>query len=131
MNDQPTCGQGLALNAELPSRVGDIVSAMADILEAHLPALDITDEPSRVEHEAYMDLIRESREAALQLQAIARQMTGYRDLPLGRHFEEAMAAPAMLEAFQRFVRVEQELVTYLQRRIEEDQEMLAAMGALR
>ena len=128
MNEQPTCGKGLASNAELPSRLGDLVSATADVLEAHLPALDISDEPSRVEHEAYLDLIREHREAALQLRAIASQMASYRNLPMGRHFQEAMAAPPVLESFQRFVSIEQELLTYLQHRMDEDQEMVAAMG---
>lgn len=127
MEDQPTCGKGLASNAELPSRLGDLVSAMADVLETHLPALDISDEPSRVEHEAYLDLVREHREAALQLRAIASQMAGYRNLPMGRHSREAMAAPSVLESFQRFVGVEQELLSYLQHRMEEDQEMLATI----
>jgi hypothetical protein len=126
MDDQLTCGEGLAANAELPSRLGDLVSAMADILEAHLPSLDITDEPSRVEREAYLDLVREHREVTLQLQAIADQMAGYRDLPMGRHFDEAMAAPPVPESFQRFVRVEQELLTYLRHRMQEDEEMLGS-----
>ncbi len=130
MDDQSTCGKGLAANAPLPAKLGELASALADVLETHLPALDITDEASRVEREAYLDLIRENREAALQLQAIAVQMAGYRDLPMGRHFEEAMAAAAVLESFQRFVRAEQELLTFLQHRIEDDQEMLSTMGAV-
>lgn len=128
MNEQPTCGKGLASNAELPSRVGHLVSAMADVLEAHLPALDITDEPSRVEREVYLDLIREHREAALQLQAVASQMEGYHSLAMGRHFPEAMAAPQVLQSFQRFVAVEQALIVYLQHRRKQDQDMLAAMA---
>jgi hypothetical protein len=131
MDDQPTCGKGLAENAALPAKLGDLVASMADVLEAHLPALDITDEPSRVEREAYLDLVREHREAALQLKAIANQMAGYRDLPMGRHIEQAIAAPPVLDSFQRFVRLEQELLAFLQHRVEEDQEMLAAMGAAR
>src|SRR5688572_29905758 len=117
MNDQPTCGKGLAENAVLPAKLGDLVGSMADVLEAHLPALDITDEPSRVEHEAYMDLTREHREAALQLKAIADQMAGYRDLPMGRHIEHAMTAPRVLDSFQRFVRSQQELLALLQQRV--------------
>ena len=128
MDDQPTCGKGLAENAALPAKLGELVASMADVLEAHLPALDITDEPARVEREAYLDLAREHREAALQLRAIATQMTGYRDLPMGRHFEQAMAAPAVLDSFQRFVKLERELLALLQQRVEEDHGMLAAMG---
>jgi hypothetical protein len=129
MDDQPTCGEGLAENARLPEKLGDLAASMADVLEAHLPALDITDEPSRAEREAYLDLARENREVAVQLKAIAVQMAGYRDLPMGRHIEQAMAAPRVLDSFQRFVRSEQELLALLQQRVEEDQDMLAAMGA--
>ncbi|MGH7507978.1 MAG: hypothetical protein ACREMZ_00725 [Gemmatimonadales bacterium] len=129
MDDQPTCGKGLAENAGLPAKLGELIASMADVLEAHLPALDITDEPSRVEREAYLDLAREHREAAIQLKAIATQMAGYRELPMGRHIEQAMAAPRVLDSFQRFVGLERELLAFLQHRVEEDQDMLAAMGA--
>jgi hypothetical protein len=128
MDDQPTCGKGLSDNAGLPAKLGDLVDSMADVLEAHLPALDVTDEPSRVERDAYLDLAREHREAALQLRAIANQMTDCGDLPMGRHIEQAMAAPPVLDSFQRFVRLEKELLALLQHRVEEDREMLAAMG---
>jgi hypothetical protein len=129
MDDQPTCGQGLAETAMLPEKLGDLVASIADILEAHIPALDLTDEPSRVEREAYLDLARENREAALRLKAIASQMADYRDLAMGRHIEQAMAAPPVLDSFQRFVRSEHELLALLQHRVEEDREMLAAMGS--
>jgi oligoribonuclease (3'-5' exoribonuclease) len=129
MDDQPTCGKGLAENSVLPAKLGELVASMAEVLEAHLPALDITDEPSRVEREAYLDLARESREVAVQLKAIAAQMVGYRDLAMGRHMEQAMAAPRVLNSFQRFVRLEQDLLAFLQDRVEKDQDMLAGMGA--
>jgi hypothetical protein len=128
MDDQPTCGKGLAENSVLPAKLGELVASMADVLEAHLPALDITDEASRAEREAYMDLVRENREVAVQLEAIAAQMAGYRDLPMGRHLAQAMAGPRVLDSFQRFVSVEQELLAFLRDRVEEDQDMLFAMG---
>ena len=129
MNDQPTCGKGLAENAALPAKLGDLISSVADVLEAHLPALDVTDEPSRKERDVYLHLVGEHRQAAFQLKAIATQMVGYRELPMGRHFEQAMAAPPVLQSFQRFVRMERELLAMLQHRLQEDEQMLAAMGA--
>src|SRR5687767_13014003 len=104
MDDQPTCGKGLAENAALPTKLGDLVAALADVLEAHLPALDVTDATALAERDVYLDLVREHREAAVQLKAIGTQMAGYRDLPMGGHIETAMAAPRVRDAFQRFIR---------------------------
>jgi hypothetical protein len=128
MDDQPTCGKGLAENAVLPARLGELTASVADILEAHLPALDLTDERSKREYEVYRLLVEDHRQASLQLEAIGKQMAGYRDLPMGRHDDKAMAAPAVVESFQRFVELEQELLTLLQQRVERDRQMLVAMG---
>jgi hypothetical protein len=127
MDDQPTCGKGLAENSVLPAKLGELIASMADVLEAHLPALDITDEPSRAERDAYLDLVREQRQAAVELKAIAAQMAGCRDLPMGRHMEHAMAARPVLDSFHRFVNAEQELLALLQQRVEQDQDMLATL----
>jgi hypothetical protein len=77
----------------------------------------------------YRRLVEDHRQASLQLEAIAKQMAGYRDLPMGRHDQEAMAASAVVDSFQRFVELEQELLSLLQRRVERDRQMLVAMGA--
>ena len=127
MDDHPTCGAGLAESAALPAKLGELIASLADILEAHMPTLDLTDERSRRENEVYRLLAGGHRQAALQLEAIAKQMAGYRKLPMGRHDEKTMAAPAVVESFQRFVELEQELLTLLQRRMEQDRQMLVAM----
>jgi hypothetical protein len=128
MDDDPTCGKGLAENAVLPAKLGELTASVADILEAHMPALDLTDERSRREYDVYRLLAGEHREASLRLEAIGQQMAAYRDLAMGRHDEKAMAASAVVESFQRFVELEQELLVLLQRRVEQDRQMLVAMG---
>jgi hypothetical protein len=128
MDDHPTCGKGLAENAVLSAKLAELTASVADILEAHMPALDLTDERSKREYEVYRRLAEDHRRAGLQLEAIGKQMAGYRDLPMGRHDEKAMAAPAVVESFQKFVGLEQELLALLQRRIEQDRQMLVAMG---
>jgi hypothetical protein len=50
-----------------------------------MEALDLTDDHSREEHEAYRELARGHRKIAAELRATARRMAGYRDLPMGRH----------------------------------------------
>ena len=44
MDDQPTCGKGLAEHASLPAKLGELSSAMAKLLEFHQTTLDLTDE---------------------------------------------------------------------------------------
>jgi len=131
MGEQRTCGQGLAENAVLPAKLGELISAVAGILEAHIPSLDMMDDCSRRERQVYQRLAEDHRGASLQLEAIARQMAESRDLPMGRHDEAAMASPASVRSFQRFVQLEQDLLTILRRRLERDQQMLAAMEAAR
>jgi hypothetical protein len=128
MDDQPSCGKGLAENAALPAKLGELTASVADVLEAHMPALDLTDERSKREHEVYRLLAEDHRQASLRLEAIGKQMAGYRDLPMGRHDAKAMAASAVVESFERFVELEQELLALLQRRVERDRQMLVAMG---
>jgi hypothetical protein len=128
MDDHPTCGKGLAENAALPAKLGELTASVAGILEAHMPALDLTDERSKREYEVYRTLAEAHRRAGLQLKALGEQMAGYRDLPMGRHDRNAMARSAVIESFQRFFELELELVTLLQGRVERERQMLATMG---
>jgi hypothetical protein len=128
MENQQTCGKGLAEHSAVPAKLGELTASVAENLEVHMKALDLKDESSKKEHDAYLELAKEHREIALRLQATARRMTGYRDLPMGRHDEKAMADPKVLEAFESFVKHEQELLELLRKRLEQDREMLTGMG---
>jgi len=122
---RPTCGKGLAANSVLPARLADLMSARAEVLERHLRALDLTDPASRIESDAYAQLVRVHRDVARALEGLAQQMAGYRDLPMGRHDLKVMADPeGQLEAFQRFVGVERELLGLLQAKLDQDQTLL-------
>jgi hypothetical protein len=128
MKNEPTCGQGLAEHSVLPAKVGGLIASLAEILELHMKALDLTDENAKKEHDAYLQLAREYQKIATQLQATAQRMAGYRDLPMGRHEEKAMSSPRFREAFEKFVTREQELEGLLQNRIDEDRRMLIEMA---
>jgi hypothetical protein len=127
-----TCGQGLAENSILPAKLGELTASVAEILELHTRALDLADENSRSEYTAYRELAKKHRNLAAQLQEIARQMAGYRDLPMGRHDPTAMSAPEAVEAFKTFVGLEQDLSALVETRLEQDRQMVAEMvGAVR
>ena len=125
--DAPTCGKGLAEHSDLPAKMGELTVAVADVLEHHMTALDLSDERSRKEHAAYRRLVSDHRKSAAELRAIADAMAGYRSLPMGKHNMAAMANPEARRLFGRFVRLEEELSELLRSRLERDRAMLRAM----
>jgi hypothetical protein len=128
MENQPTCGKGLAEHSVLPAKMGELTASVAENLELHMTALDVSDENSKRERDAYLELVKEHRKLASQLRATAERMADYRDLPMGRHDFGAMSAPRFREAFERFVTLEQELLALLQKKVEQDRKMLIQMG---
>ena len=128
MDEQQTCGRGLAEHSALPARLADVTDAMADNLQVHMQALELDDEAARQEHAVYLRLAEEYRQLAARLHAVAGEMAAARDLPMGRHDHQTLTSPEVGEAFQRFVRARQELLALLQQMVEQDQRMLAEMG---
>ena len=127
MDDQQTCGQGLAEHSALPAQLAEVTEAMADNLQVHMAALELDDEPARQEHAVYLQLVEEQRQAAGRLRAVAKEMAAARDVPMGRHDAETMRSPEVGDAFRRFVKARQELAALLQGMLEQDQRLLAAM----
>jgi hypothetical protein len=128
MADNPTCGQGLAEHSVLPAKLAELTAALAENLEVHMKALHRTDENSEREYGVYLKLVQEHRQIAALLEATAEEMAAARDLPMGRHDAKAMSSPAVVDAFERFVEVERELVGLFQERVRQDAKLLAEMG---
>jgi hypothetical protein len=129
MDEQQTCGKGLAENSALPAQLADVVEAMAGNLQVHMAALELDDEPAREEHAVYLRLVEEQRQAAGRLRAVAGEMAAARDLPMGRHDSETMRSPEVGDAFRRYIQARQDLLTLLQRMAEQDQQLLAQMDS--
>jgi hypothetical protein len=122
---RPTCGEGLAANAALPAKLAELMAAQAEVLKRHTRALDLTDAAAQKERDAYTRLECAHRDAAGELADLAKEMAGYRNLPMGRHDMTVMTDPkGQMEAFRRFVTVEQELVALLQAKLEAEGELL-------
>jgi hypothetical protein len=130
METPQTCGQGLAENSVLPAKLGELIGSMAEILEIHMGALDLQDDDSRLEHEAYRELVGEQRRNAAKLAETARRMAGYRDIPMGRHDMSAMSSRKAVEAFENFVKLEEELLLMLEKRLVADRKMIAEMRGI-
>jgi hypothetical protein len=125
--DQPTCGKGLAANSVLPEKMGQLIAALARILELHTKALDVKDDKARKEYDAYVELAHDHGRIAADLQRTAGRMAGYRDLPMGRHDARVLHDPVNRQAFEEFMKLESELVALFQVRLEDDRKMLDGM----
>ena len=131
MDDQKTCGQGLAENSELPAKVAELVAAMSGVLETHREALAPRDASSRREDEAYRELAQALRKVGEELRAVATRMAGYRNLAMGKHDTAVLSASKAVQSFEKFVRTEGEIVALLQRRLTSDRWMLDQMRGTR
>jgi hypothetical protein len=127
VSEEPTCGSGLAANAVLPAKLGDVIGAVARVLETHTKALDLEDEAAKQEHEAYMRLVEQHRRIATELRSLSEQMGSYRDLPMGRHDLEVVSGAEAVDAFERLVGLEQELLSLLEQRLQEHRPLLGEM----
>jgi len=123
----PTCGQGLAEHSVLPGRLSDLMTAMAETLEVHRTALELSDDTTRPEDDAYRDLAEHQRATAAQLRAIAREMAGHQELPMGRHRIERLTSPEAVAAFERFVTAERALLGLVEQAVARHEAMLGAM----
>jgi hypothetical protein len=128
MEDERTCGKGLAEHSALPAQLSELFAAVADNLDVHMTALDPSDDTSKPEYDAYRDLAKQHRDLAARLRATADQMASYRDLPIAVHDPEVLASPKVFEAFQRLAQRERECLALLQKNAEQYQAMLAAFG---
>ena len=124
MDEEPTCGKGIAANAVLPAKLSELVTALADTLDAHRPALDLDEPAGRQEDEAYGTLVADQREIAARLESLARRMGGYRDLPMASHDMAVMAQPERMAPYARFVAIERELAGMLQQAVVDGEAML-------
>jgi hypothetical protein len=129
MDDQQTCGKGLAQHSALTASLGELVASMARVLEVHMKALDLADESSKREYDAYRELASAHRRIAIELADTAHRMAGYREMPMGKHDMAAMMSPAPRHAFAGFVKHEESLLALLQSRLAADRAMLEMMAS--
>jgi hypothetical protein len=95
------------------------------VLKRHTRALELADAAAQKELDAYTSLERAHRDVASELADLAEEMASYRNLPMGRHDMTVMTDPkGQMEAFRRFVAVEQELLALLRATLEVEEKLL-------
>lgn len=127
MEGPQTCGQGLAQRSALPGRLSELTAAIADVLEGHQQSLDLTDDHAREEHAANRIVIGDFRNLTSQLRATAERMSGYRELAMARHRQDAAAAAAMGNPLVALINSERQVLAILEKWLAEDESILAAI----
>ena len=125
MEEEPTCGRGLAATAGVPSALAAVAASIARNLEVHTRALDPDDPVATQERHVYDRVVSSLRDAVLGLETVAEEMEAAVDLPMGAHDLAAMTTPDVLDAFARLVAAEDELRRLLEERRAENRQMLA------
>ncbi len=129
MEEQPTCGRGLAQSAVVPAALAAVAAGLAENLEVHVRALDPGDAAAAQEQGVYERVAHRLHSAAADLQAAAAEMTSAVDLPMGAHDIAAITTTDVLDAFQGHVAAEDDLRRLLEARREENEQMLTAIRA--
>jgi uncharacterized protein YndB with AHSA1/START domain len=126
VDDQPTCGIGLAEHATVLDNISVMLDGLAETLELHRQMLVLTDERSRKEDVVYGELASSWRRISAEASSAAAMMFVQRELPMGAHDPAAWGAEHR-RAFEKFVNAQSRLLGLLRIAAERDEKMLASM----
>jgi len=129
VEEQHTCGRGLAQNTVVPAALAAVATGLAQNLEVHVRALAPGDAAAAQEQRVYERVAHSLRSAAADLQAAAAEMASAVDLPMGAHDMSAMATTDALGAFESYVAAGDDLRRLLDAQHEENEQMLTAIRA--
>ena len=101
---------------------------LAETMALHRKMLVLGDPNSKKEDEVYEELSASWQEIAERVRKTAARMAAQRDLAMGAHDETAWG-PDHLQAFEKFVKAESQLLALLRLSAERDETMLASMKA--
>jgi hypothetical protein len=129
VEEEPTCGRGLAQNSVVPAALAAVAAGLAQNLEVHRRALDPDDADAVAERDVYERVGRSLRSATVDLQAAAAKMASAADLPMGAHDMTVLTTTDVLDAFQGYVATEDDLRRLLEARRADNEQMLTAIRA--
>jgi hypothetical protein len=129
VEEEPTCGRGLAQSAAVPAKLAVVAAGLARNLEVHTRALDLGDAAGVQERDVYERVARSLHGAAADLEAAAAEMAAAVDMPMAAHDMAAMTTREVLDIFTRHVAAEEDLRRLLEARRADNEAMLTAIRA--
>jgi hypothetical protein len=98
--EEPTCGQELAADAEVPAALGALFRHVADNMDAHARWVGDATAPARRERDALADVAERYRAISSAAEGAAAAMAAMRELPAAPH-DPARLDRAALAAWMR------------------------------
>jgi hypothetical protein len=127
MDEAQTCGKGLADRSTLPASLATFIGALATLLAEHQKSVKGDDPNSARERDAYRSLAERYGNVSRDLEAAAKEMAGYRTMPMAPHDVSVLISPANTGAFDRVVAAERDIARLLSEILSRDEEMLQSM----
>lgn len=124
MADEATCGTGMASNAILPTRMAEVMAALADVVTRHTESLDSDEVAGAAESEAWLAIATEHRQLARQLSAAADHMESQQDLPVANHDMSVLTSENAMSALEHYVAAQERLSELLRQQLSEFRTML-------
>jgi hypothetical protein len=122
-----TCGQMMASKAALPSKMAELMTAVADSVEAHAKWTGTKDKMAKAEHDMLMKVAKDHRAVAKQYTAIAATMTKAKDLQQAPHDPKTADMAKMAELTQKQITLAREMAALMTKDADESEKMLASM----
>jgi uncharacterized protein YndB with AHSA1/START domain len=126
VDEAPTCGIGLAQHATIPAQIGVMFEGLAETLELHRTMLVRSDPSSQEEDDVYRELAARWNDITRLVRKTAAQMSAQHELAMGAHDQTAWS-DAHLQAFEKFVKAQTQVLALLRVAAARDEQMLAAM----
>lgn len=116
---EPTCGQMMAGMSVAPAKLSEVVTAVADVLDAHVALMEPQkDKATQTEIKALRAIAKTHRQLATDASKTAAEMKKAESVPGAPHDMSKFKADAKLnEASQRMLTKQKELVAVVQKMI--------------
>ena len=123
---QMTCGQMMASKAVMPQKMSELLTNVADNLEAHAKWVGTKDKAAKAENDQLIKVAKEHRAIAASMKKTAETMQKGKDLAQAPHDMKTMD-PKMAEGMTRQIALEREMASLLQKDADDAEKHLSSM----
>jgi hypothetical protein len=121
MTDNKTCGQHMAEHAVLPSKMTEVMNAVADMMDAHAAFMVANakgDKNAMAEADGMKMIAKDHRDLAKMMTTTATHMTEAAKWPNAPHdMNKMMADPKIQAAMKNLLKTEKEMAALMQQDI--------------
>lgn len=131
MMAEKTCGQWMSEKAELPSKMGELMGAVAEGTEAHAKWVGTSkDKAARAESAMMMKMAKDQRTMATMSTKMAEQMMKAKDMASVPHDMSKMD-PKVTEIMTRMAKLDREMAALLMKDAEQIEARLTQMSQMK